>query len=262
MGEIKNKKITLSNILLLVAVFIIIIMAMCIFKLKNEIVLNANNDVKQDLVQENNVVNEDEETNKINNTINNEVNENDNEEIKYILEKKTSDNDFKELMEILYPEKEYRGDNTTYEYILSEECSSQVVNTDDKLLEIETTSLYLYEDKIAMYIETSEDLKINGIYTSITGIDEEIVDVELEVGEASATPTLVTILTRNGNVYYVDDFSTKEFEAKKIEELSEIIKIVKIGVSEDEAYHSYTTTIAIDKDGNQINLAQFIYKYE
>ena len=224
MEENKAKKISLSTIFLILSLIVIIVMGIFMYKFYNEKTESINSN---------------------NSNINTTTEKNDIDE---------TNSDFEKLMNKLYLPKEYRDDSTTYKHDVLWE--RDFISSGD---DIEWIRVLVAEDKIQLDVEYAPNLhRGENISTTIKGINEEVVDMTLETYEAEPTPAVIVLLTREGNVYYLTDFSDKA-ELQKIEELSKIVKIEKVDKAHDDAYHTETATIAIDKDGNYIDLDKYIY---
>lgn len=156
---------------------------------------------------------------------------------------------FEKMMNILYPHSETKKDSTTYYSTVSDFDRSYDGSP------VGYTNVYIDQNGINLYIYDES----HNISTTIKGITEEVVDIKLKILEPDSYPQLIVLLTRNGNVYYLKDFSG-DMQAQKIDDLSEIVKISIMESYTDGAYHTDTDVVGIDKDGDLISLWEYIYK--
>ena len=90
----------------------------------------------------------------------------------------------------------------------------------------------------------------------VKGIDEEVVSVKIGKGEGEIRG--IAFLTRNGNVYYLDTDSIidNKYEAKKIPNLSQVLKIDEVFIAADEETEGEKNLVAVTYDGSYVSIGQ------
>lgn len=155
---------------------------------------------------------------------------------------------FDEMMDLLYPEKE-----TSFE-ISGHKISAEWHAEDQIFSDYSSSSVYEENGEYFLEIHNIETEKFK-----ITGIQDEIVSAKINPSPADeGIPLEVYFLTRSGNIYYINNFESKIVEAKKIEELQEIISLSKMLLWGDDegSYVMCARTL----DSKTIPLSTYVYK--
>ena len=155
---------------------------------------------------------------------------------------------FDEIMNLIYPEKEDSFD------ISGHKITSEWHAEDQIFSDFSSSSVYEENGEYFLEIHNVEIEKFK-----ITGIQGDIVSAKINPSPADeGIPLEVFFLTRSGDIYYINTFESKIVEAKKIEELKEIISISKMLFwGDDEGNY---VMCARTLDNKTIPLSTYIYK--
>ena len=170
---------------------------------------------------------------------------------------------FSKLMDMIYPQKFKDGTieyspNRVGEVITT--CTIEAYNNNN--IEMQMSDVYAYQD------EKSIDVRIMDTYNNtnknyvVSGINEEVVSIVVIPFEAEVTPNYIYFLTREGNVYYLYNNNTVEMinlNAKKIENINNVISITLTSVIDESAMHAYASVIASTYDGDYKVLTKEVY---
>ena len=263
MEEKKNISNNLLVFFLILCIIVITVLGVYIYKINAKLLEITNTSSAKDNTFVSNTTDNSttglEILNKISDDTNNTTNETDTSSNTSIANNISNENSttsntnseisFEKMMNILYPHSETKKDSTTYYSTVSDFDRSYDGSP------VGYTNVYIDQNGINLYIHDES----HNISTTIKGITEEVVDIKLKILEPDSYPQLIVLLTRNGNVYYLKDFSG-DMQAQKIDDLSEIVKISMMESYTDGAYHTDTDVVGIDKDGDLISLLDYIYK--
>lgn len=164
---------------------------------------------------------------------------------------------FSKIMDMMYTKtgtKVDENNSDTYLYP-SESVFMTIENTSENKTDLEYTEvIYNSNKEITFNMNKVEPNK--HISEVITGISEEVVDIEILQVPGGATPSYVYFLTRNGNIYYIDEAMVNEnnFVAKEVTELKEVVSIEKIDIVYPDAMEGSVTVIATTYEGEKINI--------
>lgn len=245
MEEKKTIKISISTVLLIIAIVIIVIMGYFLY--------SANSKVTEMLANE-------KELNTKIERLNNEI-ANKREDIKTNLTPNNVENEtkigksFSETMDMLYTKKGTKiGEITCDNNYPQDRVYMQEQDASEKVINVEYTSIEVYDEGISFNMKKANSSK--EISTAITGITEEVVSIKILAIEAGGTPSKVCFLTRNGNVYYIDEnmINANNFVAKKLDNVSEVVSIEKVEVTYADAMELSPTIIATTYSGEKMDL--------
>lgn len=174
------------------------------------------------------------------------------QEVVNVEDKKDSiskEKEFSEIMDTLYSSYNIENNNC---YSFAEDCTYWVPH--DNSGEV-ACSVEKYSGGISIYLNDTYMKKYVDIYSDITGIDGDVVFIEIVEYTDIAYPREIYFLTREGKVYCLDaeSLGKKDFVAKKIEGLEKVIKIEKIGVPTEE--HDAVAEVATTFEGEKILLS-------
>lgn len=238
MEEKKNVKMNLLIVFLIIAIIIILVMGYFLYRsnLKNTNRISVENDLNAKIAElENEVINKNEE----------KENNNDIE---------TSKMSFSEIMNIIYTKNGTKIGENNYDNNPSDSVDMIYEDESGNITNIEYTKVGIYDGEISFNMKKVEPDK--EISTSIEGITEEVVSIKILQVEGGATPSVVYFLTRNGNVYYIDEemINSNNFVAKQLTDLKEIISIEIVGTLYPDAMEGSTTLIATTYNGKKIDV--------
>ena len=155
---------------------------------------------------------------------------------------------FDEVMDLLYAKKE-----DTFE-ISGQKISAEWHAEDQIFSDFSSSSVYEENGEYLLEIHNAETEKFK-----ITGIHGDIISAKINPSPADeGIPLEVYFLTRTGDIYYINSFDAKIVEAKKIEELKEVISISKMLLwgGEEGNYVMCAKTF----DNRTIPLSTYVYK--
>ena len=245
MGE--NRKTNgILIISLIVLVMIIVTMAYFLIKTKNE-----KSNIMQHGEYVNSNINEKENSNNISentniSTNNNETNNNTNTVINTSTNKQTAKGmTYSDLMNLLYIKDKTEGDgnNVFYTYVFDSKDNY------DEFEESEIKNISVLGKEITLLNKDGENTE-----KSVKGIDEEVVSVKIESTEGEVRG--IAFLTRNGNVYYLkkDSILNNDFNAKKIPNLSQVLKIEEVSATANGEPGASECLIAITYEGSYVSI--------
>ena len=243
MDNKKTMKTNLPPLFLIIAIIVILVIGYFLYKLNSE-----NTTIKSNESNLNAKITELEGKLASKNGSNNNTNDS-----------QTSQKSFSEIMDILYTKSGTKLEETNLTSTPSDDTFMLNTDRSNNVIDVEYTNVSVIDNEVNFNMH-----KINpkqDISTSITGINEEIVSITIYPVEGGANPSFVFFLTRNGNVYYIDEamISSNNFSAKQLINLKEIIKLEIVDATSPEAMHSTRTVIATTYSGEKIDVFNQIY---
>ena len=231
---------------LIVLIIIIAVMSYFLFKTNNEKnkIMKQGEFVNSSIYEKENSNNISESTNI--STNNNETNKNTNTVINTASNSQnTKGMSYSDLMNLLYIKDKTKGDgnNVFYTYVFDSKDNY------DEFEESEIKNISVLDKEITLLNKDGENTE-----KSVKGIDEEVVSVKIESVEGEVRG--IAFLTRNGNVYYLekDAILNNDFNAKKIPNLSQVLKIEEVSVTANGESGASECLIAITYEGSYVSI--------
>lgn len=161
---------------------------------------------------------------------------------------------FSETMDMLYTKTGTQIDGSNCTNHPNDSIYMVLEDNSQNITDVDYTTVGLYDGELFFNMHTTNSN--TDISTSITGISEEVVSIKIVPSEEGAIPLAVYFLTRDGNVYYIDNsmISSNNFVAQRLENLSEIVSIEVVNITYPSAMHEATSLIATTYDGEKINV--------
>ena len=161
---------------------------------------------------------------------------------------------FSETMDMLYTKTGTQIDGSNCTNHPNDSIYMVLEDNSQNITDVDYTTVGLYDGELFFNMHTANSN--TDISTSITGISEEVVSIKIVPSEEGAIPLAVYFLTRDGNVYYIDNsmISSNNFVAQRLENLSEIVSIEVVNITYPSAMHEATSLIATTYDGEKINV--------
>lgn len=161
---------------------------------------------------------------------------------------------FSETMDMLYTKTGTQIDGSNCTNHPNDSIYMVLEDNSQNITDVEYTTVGLYDGELFFNMHTANSN--TDISTSITGISEEVVSIKIIPSEEGAIPLAVYFLTRDGNVYYIDNsmINSNNFVAQRLENLSEIVSIEVVNITYPSAMHEATSLIATTYDGEKINV--------
>jgi len=127
---------------------------------------------------------------------------------------------------------------------------------DEEVVEEEYTTVEYDGEKISFHMNNISTKQNTS--TLITGITGEVVSIKMIQEEGTGTASYIYFLTRDGDLYYLDNemINSKDFTAKKLNNLKEVVYIDIVGITYEGAMHGSTTLIATTYTGEKINVQE------
>lgn len=244
MEEKKSIKISLSTFLLIIAIIVMIVMGYFLYNtISNETDLLSNEkelNVKIDQLEAE-IANME-----TNNSASTQTNTTENST-------STSQPSFSEMMDMLYTKNETQIDGNACNNSPKDSVYMVLEDASQNVTDVEYTTVGLYDGELFFNMHTANSTDIS---TSISGISEEVVSIKIVPSEEGAIPLAVYFLTRDGNVYYIDDsmINSNDFVAQRLENLSEIVSIEVVNITYTGAMHQSTTLVATTFNGEKIDV--------
>lgn len=236
--EEKRKINGILIISLIVLIMIIAVMAYFLIKTKNE---------KSNIMQQGEYVNSNNISESTNTNTDNNKNTNSNTVINTASNSQNAKGmSYSDLMNLLYIKDKTKGDgnNVFYTYVFDSKDNY------DEFEESEIKNISVLDKEITLLNKDGENTE-----KSVKGIDEEVVSVKIESVEGEVRG--IAFLTRNGNVYYLekDAILNNDFNAKKIPNLSQVLKIEEVSATANGEPGASECIIAITYDGSYVSIA-------
>lgn len=230
---------------LIVLVIIIATMAYFLIKTKNE-----KSNIMQHGEYVNSNINEKEISNNISESTNTNTDNKKNTNSNMVINTASNSQNAKgmsysDLMNLLYIKDKTKGDgnNVFYTYVFDSKDNY------DEFEESEIKNISVLDKEITLLNKDGENTE-----KSVKGIDEEVVSVKIESVEGEVRG--IAFLTRNGNVYYLekDAILNNDFNAKKIPNLSQVLKIEEVSVTANGEPGASECLIAITYEGSYVSI--------
>lgn len=168
---------------------------------------------------------------------------------------------FSKLMDMMYP-KSFENNSIKYENTYINDSTYMVSSDLNDNLDISTSSVSIFNNSNEITVRLCDSKSSQDTTVTITGIDEEIVSLQMITFEAETTPSYIYFLSREGNVYYTKNLKSAEaitdLKATKIENISNVVSINTMEVLDDSLYEAYTTVVGTLYDGSYEILSNYI----
>jgi hypothetical protein len=161
---------------------------------------------------------------------------------------------FSEMMNMLYTQNSEKIGENEYEITPSDYVCMLYEDASENITDIEYTDVAVYDGEINFNMNKVDPDK--NISTTIEGISEEVVSIKILQIEGEGTPSVVYFLTRNGNIYYIDEemINSNNFIVKQLDNLKEIVSIEIVDAYYVGSMHGSTTLIATTYSGEKIDV--------